>query len=299
MSHTIIGYRITPVTVVITFDDGPKVLSTDHPAFEEISTLLRSHGDPDQIYDLCSPKVKIAKYLDGMAQVTDDAVIMDGQPIEHAVVPLILNMIKDGEDPTVMLAFLKRLILNPSMNSRNQLWNFIERNGITLYGDSEAKTHGWLVLYKGVKEDYTDCHTGTINNKPGTWVPIMARSQVNDNPTEGCSVGYHAGAYNYVKTFGQRKLIVLVDPAAVVSVPHDANCAKLRCTQYYVLQEIEREKFKNISTAVYCGVYEVAWLDFDGQTTLTRVRASNMDEAEDLIYDNANCDEIIEVIKVS
>lgn len=265
-TRTVIGHRATPVTIAITFDDGPRIISNDHPAFADIKRLLNEGGDADEIYNLCTPKAAIHNYLGGMAQVTDDGVIIDGRRVENVVVPIIIGMSKAGEDPSTLISFLKLLTQNPSMRSRDQLWNFIERNNVTLFG-VPGPYFGWMVLYKGVREDYKDQHSGTFDNTPGN-VLSMARHDVNDDPNVACSYGFHAGAYDYVKSFGYRKLIVLVNPANVVSVPLDSNCQKIRTTSYYVYKELPRENFVKIEDQVYYDDEDCeSWDEYEDEDT--------------------------------
>jgi predicted RNA-binding Zn-ribbon protein involved in translation (DUF1610 family) len=97
---------------------------------------------------------------------------------------------------------------------------------------------GTFLACKGVREDYKDCHTGTIDNRPGAVIPPMDRSEVDDNPNNHCSNGYHCGAWDYAKSFGARVVLVEVDPADVVSVPSDYNAQKCRVTWYKVLSDM-------------------------------------------------------------
>lgn len=254
MKHDVLGYRSSPVSISITFDDGnPTIISNDHPAFVEISCKL-SRRDFEGLYDLVNPAQKVRTFLNNRVVVTNNTIILNGDVVEGEVVPVILSMIERKEDPEVLLQFLALLAHNPSFRSRKQLWNFVEQNGIVLYSGPPVEgcdLKGWLVLYKGVNQDYTDCHTGQIDNHPGQWPRPMSRSQVDDDPNASCSTGYHAGAYEYVKDFGSRKLVVLINPANVVSVPRDSNAQKVRVTSYYVLKEVEGEQFREIEEDVY------------------------------------------------
>jgi hypothetical protein len=60
---------------------------------------------------------------------------------------------------------------------------------------------------------------------------------VNDDPNAGCSHGLHVGSETYAVGFGSRHLIVAVDPADVVCIPHDSSCQKMRCCGYTVVGE--------------------------------------------------------------
>ena len=65
----------------------------------------------------------------------------------------------------------------------------------------------------------------------------------------GCSNGLHAGALNYVASYGSvesndRIVIVKINPEDVVSVPSDCNCEKLRTCRYEVVGEYQGELLK-------------------------------------------------------
>jgi hypothetical protein len=252
---TVIGYRLSPHTISVTFDDFiPHILSTDHPHFEEIKQRLLD-GNTADLENLVSPKEAIKTYLDGKVEVKGGALFYNGEAINIAVVQPILDLIAEDKDPNTLLRFLDRLMQNPSYRSRNQLWAFIERNGLVLYSGPPIRggfldATGWLVLYKGVNENYTDLHTGKFNNSVGVH-HVMPRTQVDDDPNNGCSSGFHAGDYEYVKGFGTRKMVVLVDPANVGSVPADSSFTKLRTCAYDVIAEVPREDFKDFESVTY------------------------------------------------
>jgi hypothetical protein len=62
----------------------------------------------------------------------------------------------------------------------------------------------------------------------------MARDLVNDDRNSACSVGLHVGTFGYAESFAEQMLVVLVDPADVVSVPTDSNAQKMRVCRLYV-----------------------------------------------------------------
>jgi hypothetical protein len=99
---------------------------------------------------------------------------------------------------------------------------------------------GDFYAYKAVKEDFTDKHTGKIDNSVGQVVTVR-RNMVDDNPDNACSYGLHAGSFNYVRGFaqlGDNIIIVKINPKDVVSVPNH-NTTKLRCCRYEVTELCE------------------------------------------------------------
>jgi hypothetical protein len=130
--------------------------------------------------------------------------------------------------------FHEKLKNNPSARSTNLLMEFMERNNVPI------TSNGTLLVFKRVKDDYYDCHTGkTCLYKVGT-VHEVPRSKVDDDPHSACSFGLHAGGYNYVHGFyGQRILGVEVDPADVVCVPYDSSYGKIRVCKLRVVFEFD------------------------------------------------------------
>jgi hypothetical protein len=112
-------------------------------------------------------------------------------------------------------------------------------------------------LYKVVRPDYTDKHSGSVDNHPGQ-IPEMLRNKVDDRRENTCSHGYHIGNLEYIKCFGcegDKVLLVKVNPKDAVSVPADHNATKLRVCRYEVLSDyqgdIELQKKTELSESCY------------------------------------------------
>ena len=97
--------------------------------------------------------------------------------------------------------------------------------------------NGNFLAYKGVTSDFKDHYSGKFDNNVGS-VLEMRRNGVCDDSHMGCSSGFHAGSYEYAKGYasgGGHLLLVEINPADVVSVPHDCSCQKLRTSKYKVV----------------------------------------------------------------
>jgi acyl carrier protein len=70
----------------------------------------------------------------------------------------------------------------------------------------------------------------------------MPRNEVNDDPTETCSHGLHVCAMSYLPSYrgapGNHVLICSIHPKDVVSVPIEYHNAKMRVSEYLVIDEI-------------------------------------------------------------
>jgi hypothetical protein len=152
-----------------------------------------------------------------------------GVEVNNVVVDRILKFMTAGLPVDPLIAFLERLLANPSKRSIDELYKFLEHENLPITVD------GKFLAYKGVNDDYTDCHTSTFDNAPGN-THEMARNEVDDDARRACSNGFHVGSLEYATGFGSRTVIVEVDPADVVSVPYeDAN--KLRTSKYTVIAD--------------------------------------------------------------
>lgn len=170
----------------------------------------------------------VENWVYGDFKVQGDTVLYKGQTLPSELNQRITLMVAKGEKPTNLLKFWERLQANPSWRSVQQLFQFLDHSGIPIDKD------GFFLAYKGVKSDYTDCHTGKIDNKPGT-KHEMPRNRISDDPKEACHFGFHVGAIGYARDFGPRTVICRVDPADVVCVPYDHNAMKMRVCKYEVI----------------------------------------------------------------
>ena len=141
-------------------------------------------------------------------------------------------MIEQGAPVDVLVKFWKRLKENPSKESRESLYAFLEFNHVPLLPD------GCFLAYKKVRKNFMDCHSGTIDNSPGR-SPEMDRSKVDPHRHNTCSHGLHVAAYRYAAHSygggGDILLDVKVDPKDVVTVPPDYNQQKMRVCKYTVI----------------------------------------------------------------
>ena len=117
---------------------------------------------------------------------------------------------------------------------------------------------GNFLAYKGVNEDFTDKYSGKFDNSVGN-VLEMRRNGVCDDANMGCSSGFHAGSYEYAKGYasgGGNLLVVEINPADVVSVPHDCNCQKLRTSKYKVVSVYETIERPALEHELYDSSYD-------------------------------------------
>lgn len=171
--------------------------------------------------------------------------IVHGDPVEEVVLAAAIRLTNSNADLAPLGAFLRRLERNPSQASRSQLFGWLKAGGFTL------TTDGYIVGYKSVRGDGRSAHAGrepvTVVHQDGSVETVtgrvpypvgatvsMDRDLVDDDRDSACSVGIHVGTFGYAMTFCDDMLVVLVDPADVVSVPTDCRAQKMRVCRLFV-----------------------------------------------------------------
>ncbi len=222
-----IPFTLTNENITIILDGKPVVIPAGSPQF---------HGLRDALFrEDWAAVPRYASAAGALQQWLGDKFVVDGNKISYDGVPLpdslrerIWAMVRGGESPGPLFNFYERLHKNPSFRSRTQLFDFLKHTGLPIEPD------GTFLAYKGVKHDYTDGHTGTIDNSPGAR-NTMPRHLISDDPDIACHYGYHVGALGYAGTFSERTVVCRVDPEHVVCVPRDYNHQKARVCDYTVI----------------------------------------------------------------
>ena len=224
-------------TITVTFEDGTiKSIHRTHLQADVILNALRLHFNDDDLKATFSKIEALRRYMYGNIVVNEDGeATYKGRPLAHSVLNKILEFMKAGLPYEPLVAFLDRLLENPSFHSVTQLYEFLVHEDITI------DAQGFLVCYKAVRSDYMDKHSGRFSNLPGE-APCEDRNQVDDNPDAPCSRGLHVGSIKYVRGFADhgsdRIIMVRVNPKDVVSVPRDYSAQKMRVCTYTVLEDV-------------------------------------------------------------
>jgi len=146
---------------------------------------------------------------------------------------------------------LESLLRNPSMRARERFPVFAAVSGFGFLKD------GRMGAFKAVRGDFTDIHSGKFDNSPGQNLS-MPREDVDDDPEQTCSAGFHLGALSYVQDFGHittneattnKVVFCAFWPEHVVSVPVDYDGKKMRVWQYEVLEEVAPESVQEFLKA--------------------------------------------------
>lgn len=242
-----IPYIMTNRSVTVYLGTSSEVIDESHPNYQEIRDVIvdlsnTSEGTTQygnllaELMDLINVARAVERWSEGAITVEDGIVFFDDEEVHNVVTDRILDAMDEGRSPAVLARFLTKLMDNPSNSAVEELYLFLEHNDIVIDNDGD------ILAYKKVRHDYTDIHTGTFDNSIGA-TPEMKRRDVDDRRENTCSRGLHFCAQHYLPSFGSsgqdRVMVVKVNPADVVSIPHDYNNAKGRTWKYQVIGEVE------------------------------------------------------------
>lgn len=229
----------------------------DHVNFHELMACV-SAQDADAFLELYSIVDQLQESLDvsdGDFEIRHGSIYFNGEEMHSDVCDKIIEFYHAGLDYKFLMNFLVRLQKNPSKNSVDQLFRFLQHRNIAIGPD------GRFWAYKTVRSDYKDKYSGRFDNSVGS-ICEVPRNQVDDNPDNHCSHGFHVGSLEYAgpggwyNSAGDRVMIVAVDPADAVSVPGDHNFQKLRVCKYEVIQEFKQP----------LGVVETSYISADSKS---------------------------------
>jgi len=241
----VLGYSVSDTTITIITTTRHYSIPDSHPNFHEIEDILLTEWqfgniDIPKLDALVDIPTTINTRTSGKVVVdpNDGQVYYDGIILHNAVTQHLLRLLDQGSSAlAAWIKFTDKLMLNPSYRSREQLYTFMEANDITI------NTNGDLLLYKKVRDDYYDVHTGRTYKYTVGSVHEMDRTKVDDDPQRTCSAGIHVAAHSYIGQFGgERVVICAVNPADVVAIPIDYNNAKMRVSRLRVVAEHPRAK---------------------------------------------------------
>ena len=258
--------------VSIVFSNGESETVTDkHANFQSIVQALISkpEGYGPVVYDLANIAKTVGRKFRNLSdRVTTDGsdLYFDGDTIDGSLASFILKLLREdaqksaaffGGDASdagdkqsqvtweALVKFLELLYANPNPQSRESLYGFISRHGLTIRKD------GHFIAYKGLDGDFGSKHkgygivdgvetNGTLFNRPGS-ILRFPRKDVNSNTQVGCAQGLHAGTHAYATNWasGGKLVAVAINPTNVVSVPDDCYYQKIRVCEYEVLNEID------------------------------------------------------------
>jgi hypothetical protein len=237
------NYIILPQSLILNHAGKTTTINKADGRYDQVLQKIKE-GKLDEIIPLLS----IADSLSERGfQIVDGIVHVDGDALPESLSVRVLDFFNNNLPFEPLLKFWAKLKNNPSFNSRQMLFKFLEHNGHPI------TTEGNFIAYRAVRNDFSDKHTGKMDNSVGNVVEID-RSKVDDNPNNTCSHGLHVATMSYAQTFGSgddKLLDVEVDPSDVVAVPTDYNGTKMRVSKFKVVAESQGLIEKALVTSAY------------------------------------------------
>lgn len=173
----------------------------------------------------------------------------------EVVIPKVESLEKHAhraaaEDSPAVRNFLRRLapVVESRLHSAEDLMDFIQRSDLPLTND------GLIIGYKKVNQlgngMFVDVHSGKIEQQVGShvWMDVDA---VDPSRNRSCSHGLHVANLGYLSGFpGSHTLIVLVDPANFIAVPH-GETNKCRVCAYDVIGVMTARAHQMVDSGVF------------------------------------------------
>jgi len=229
-----VNYVITDEDITLNFNNQTHIIPRNSKTGEQVIAALKS-GNKDLIPDLVDQERKVANFSKGNCEIKNGNLFLDGKKVSDYLGKKIMSFMENNLPYEPLLEFSKKLSKNPSFRAVNELYEFLEKNNHPLTED------GNFIAYKKVREDFYDCHTGTMLNSPGS-ILSMPRNEVDEDSTRTCSSGLHVANWDYADNFytGGVMLEIEVNPEHVCAIPEDYNQSKMRVCEYKVLEKVDR-----------------------------------------------------------
>lgn len=257
-------YIVQGSNITVVIGTTPHTVSKSHIAYNKLLAAIKA-SDWETVQDIIEPKQVVLNFGQGNVSIEGDKIFWKGREMHNALTKRMVAMIQEDFPVEPLVAFMENLMDNPSKRAVNELYGFLEKNTLPITSD------GCFLAYKKVRQDYLDCHSGTVLNKPaaymtdedtaalaeavgknnevtvevvdGVTVVSMERNAVDDDQNRTCSTGLHFCSKDYLNHFGGERIVILkINPRDVVSIPNDYNDSKGRCARYEIVDEIDKDK---------------------------------------------------------
>ena len=228
-------------TISLMIDGKMKSVENTHINYSQIVDKLNKE-DYNDILSLIDTITAVKEILneqdDQLFTVSGNHIIYKDYTLNEFMSSRILSMMNQKMNLKPLANFIDKLYQNPSYRAVNSLYEFLEYGGIPL------APNGNFLVYKKIRADYKDIHSGKFDNSVGTVVK-MHRFEVDENPENTCSFGLHVCSFDYLRSFGNgttdRVVICEVNPKDVVAIPKDYNNTKMRVCEYKVVGELDEK----------------------------------------------------------
>lgn len=218
--------------------------------YDNILSLCES-GRVDRALELANRIKAISNRFEKLSErvsIRGRNIYFDGDIIHNSITKQIVRFLDEELDFLPLVRFLENIAVNPNEHSRQQLYDWLNVHDFTItplgtfigYKGVEKREANYFSITQGTATVDGKQHQGQIPNPIGGIIE-MPRSDVQFDPSNGCSYGLHVGTWSYASNFARGAVLeVEVNPRDVVSVPTDCNWEKLRCCRYLVVDAIDQ-----------------------------------------------------------
>tara|TARA_B110000285_G_scaffold13570_1_gene13410 strand:- start:171 stop:1166 length:996 start_codon:yes stop_codon:yes gene_type:complete len=242
------NYIINSTAIVFFFDNKPVKVEKTAPEYTRIlSAFDLPSGQQEEVINAILNE-RVGEYEKDGFTISPESVSYDGETLPDILADKVRAIAAEGLPVKLFANFWENLNNNPSASSVRELYDFLAYKELPITED------GFFIAYKGVSSNgLSVCgntktkvlqgivdNNGKIQNNVGDTIEVK-RWDVDDNRDNGCSFGLHVGSMDYATTWGEKTLVVKVNPADVVSVPTDCGCQKCRVSKYEVIDSYENE----------------------------------------------------------
>lgn len=248
--HTVDG-----VTVIL--KGRPVHVAKDAKYYEETIEAIQGGWSAEYILDLIERVKRQLETMTGDVRYANGVVTYQGNKLHGYAVEKLIGLINAKQDTVGLTKFLEKLQANPSMQTREDLYAFLE------HGRMPINQEGNFLAYKAIRKNFFDIHSNSFRNQIGD-ICEMPRIDVDDRRENTCSRGFHVCSYDYLQHFQHADghvMICEIDPADVVSIPADYNNTKMRVSKYKVIGEVDNGDNVLSTTDVWKEEYELLGKD--------------------------------------
>lgn len=244
------NYILGGDSITVFVDGNSYTINKQAPTYKMVLEAVKSQ-DYKALVDAVNIRQGIANKVSakgkGRVSINDNVITYDGVEVTGLISSRIFEVLSAGLGVDPMVRFLENLMENPSRRAVLELFGFIDACRLPITED------GHFLAYKRVRDDYKDVHSGTFDNSVGQ-VLEMPRNAVDEDKDRTCSAGLHFCSYDYLKSFGGSRIMVLkINPRDVVAIPSDYNNSKGRTCRYEVVDEIPVNEYNLPSTPIADG----------------------------------------------
>ena len=120
-----VPYNLSENSLTIFWEGKPYTLRSDHPNFKLAKQAIFD-ARYDDLGDLLDIAKSVENFIEGDIEVKDEVVYYKGHRLHGVVVDKLLEMLRAGmKDSAPLVNFITKLQANPSANSVNELYSFM------------------------------------------------------------------------------------------------------------------------------------------------------------------------------